>query len=164
MTWALASTRLARPGRATSAAALTAARRRSYQVRRLLFHVTATPHRVHTPAAADGPHSAPRAHGHRNHEWMSAMSQTSSLAAPALDKEELRRLVADVLDLDAAEVTDDAHFVDDLEVDSLMALEITVSLEREYSVKMSEAEITGITSLQGTFELLNAKLAEAAAA
>ncbi len=50
----------------------------------------------------------------------------------ALDKEQLRELVADVLDLDVAEVTDDADFMEDLDVDSLMALEITVRLEKEY--------------------------------
>ncbi|WP_141206141.1 acyl carrier protein [Streptomyces griseorubiginosus] len=81
-----------------------------------------------------------------------------------LDKEELRVLVAEILDLDAAEVTDEAHFVDDLDVDSLMALEITVRLEREYAVKMAESELVAITSLQGTYELLDSKLREKGAA
>lgn len=83
------------------------------------------------------------------------MSDTTT--AP-LDKEQLRDLVADVLDLDVAEVTDHAHFVDDLDVDSLMALEITVRLEREYGVRLAESELTAITSLQGTYDLLAAKL------
>ncbi|WSV65844.1 acyl carrier protein [Streptomyces sp. NBC_01013] len=77
-----------------------------------------------------------------------------------LDKEELRVLVAEILDLDAAEVTDAAHFVDDLDVDSLMALEITVCLERHYEVKMAESELVAITSLQGTYDLLQGKLKE----
>ncbi|GAA3892872.1 hypothetical protein GCM10023084_52110 [Streptomyces lacrimifluminis] len=77
-----------------------------------------------------------------------------------LDKEQLRDLVADVLDLDVAEVTDDAHFVDDLDVDSLMALEITVRLEKEYGVRLAETELASITSLQSTYELLGHKLRE----
>lgn len=80
--------------------------------------------------------------------------------ASGLDKEQLRDLVADVLDLDVAEVTDEAHFVDDLDVDSLMALEITVRLEKEYGVRLAETELTSITSLQGTYELLGRKLRE----
>ncbi|MEU9468107.1 acyl carrier protein [Streptomyces avermitilis] len=78
----------------------------------------------------------------------------------ALDKEQLRELVADVLDLDVAEVTDDADFMEDLDVDSLMALEITVRLEKEYGVRLAEAELTSITSLQGTYELLTSKLGD----
>jgi acyl carrier protein len=80
--------------------------------------------------------------------------------APVLDKEQLRDLVADVLDLDVAEVTDDAHFTEDLDVDSLMALEITVRLEKEYGVKLAEPELASITSLRGTYELLDRKLRE----
>ncbi|MEU8961413.1 acyl carrier protein [Streptomyces sp. NPDC048491] len=79
-------------------------------------------------------------------------------AAPVLDKEQLRDLVADVLDLDVAEVTDDAHFTEELDVDSLMALEITVRLEKEYGVDLSEPELAAITSLRGTYELLDRKL------
>ncbi|WP_405937306.1 acyl carrier protein [Streptomyces sp. NBC_00726] len=81
-------------------------------------------------------------------------------STPLLDKEQLRDLVADVLDLDVAEVTDEAHFTEDLDVDSLMALEITVRLEKEYGVKLAEAELASITSLQGTYELLDGKLRE----
>ncbi|MDQ1026954.1 acyl carrier protein [Streptomyces umbrinus] len=83
-----------------------------------------------------------------------------SVTVPVLDKEQLRDLVADVLDLDVAEVTDDAHFMDDLDVDSLMALEITVRLEKEYGVRLAEAELASITSLQGTYRLLERKLGE----
>ncbi|MFD6981811.1 acyl carrier protein, partial [Streptomyces sp. NPDC059956] len=54
----------------------------------------------------------------------------------ALDKEELRFLIADILALDVEEVTDDADFVQDLEVDSLMALSIVFRLERQYGVKL----------------------------
>ncbi|MFC8666668.1 acyl carrier protein [Streptomyces sp. NPDC057199] len=85
-----------------------------------------------------------------------------SVTVPVLDKEQLRDLVADVLDLDVAEVTDDAHFMDDLDVDSLMALEITVRLEKEYGVRLAEAELASITSLQGTYRLLERKLGEEA--
>ncbi|MEV7287845.1 acyl carrier protein [Streptomyces sp. NPDC093252] len=89
------------------------------------------------------------------------MSDTDTTAAPRLDKEQLRDLVAEVLDLEVAEVTDDAHFSEDLDVDSLMALEIIVRLEKEYGVRLGERELTAITSLQGTYELLTAKLGEA---
>lgn len=82
--------------------------------------------------------------------------------APQLDREELRRLIAEVLDVDVAEITDDAHFVHDLEVDSLMALEITVRLEKAYSLRLDESELGAITTMRGTYELLEDRLRGAA--
>ncbi|MFB6889891.1 acyl carrier protein [Kitasatospora sp. NPDC056327] len=79
-----------------------------------------------------------------------------------LDKEHLRALLADVLDVDVADVSDTAHFVDDLGVDSLMALEITVRLEEEYPVRLSEDELTRLSTLDETHALLLAKLGDAA--
>ncbi|MEU9987498.1 acyl carrier protein [Streptomyces sp. NPDC048045] len=75
-----------------------------------------------------------------------------------LDKEELRAVVAQVLDADVTEVTDDARFVDDLEVDSLMALEVVVILEKKYGIKLPESDLKQIVTLQSAYELLLAKL------
>ncbi|MEV5603686.1 acyl carrier protein [Streptomyces sp. NPDC052299] len=75
-----------------------------------------------------------------------------------LDKEELRALVARVMDVDTEEVTDDARFVDDLEVDSLMALEIVVVLEKKYDVKVPESELKQIVDLRSAYDLLRGKL------
>ncbi|MGW2254458.1 acyl carrier protein [Kitasatospora sp. NPDC001660] len=81
-----------------------------------------------------------------------------------LDKEELRAVVAQVLDVDAEEVTDDARFVDDLEVDSLMALEIVVVLEKKYGVKLPESDLKQITTLQNAYDVLLGRLDAAKAA
>ncbi|MEU2801175.1 acyl carrier protein [Streptomyces sp. NPDC006863] len=78
-----------------------------------------------------------------------------------LDKEELRAVVAQVLDVEPSEVTDDASFVDDLEVDSLMALEVVVVLEKRYEVKLPESELRRIVTLQSAYDLLLGKLAAA---
>ncbi|MFI0370696.1 acyl carrier protein [Actinomadura sp. 1N219] len=75
-----------------------------------------------------------------------------------LDKEELRGLIAEVLDLPVAEVTDEAHFLDDLDVDSLMALEIMVRLEKAYGLRLEETELESITTLAGTYDLLDGRL------
>ncbi|WP_330301236.1 acyl carrier protein [Streptomyces sp. NBC_00503] len=81
-----------------------------------------------------------------------------------LEKEELRAVVAQVLDVDVDEVTDDVRFVDDLEVDSLMALEIVVVLEKKYGVKLPESELKQIVTLQSAYDLLVTRLATAQAA
>ncbi|MFE9635245.1 acyl carrier protein [Streptomyces sp. NPDC006463] len=81
-----------------------------------------------------------------------------------LEKEELRSLVAEVLDVEVADVTDTARFVDDLEVDSLMALEVVVVLEKKYGIKLPESDLKYIVNLQSAYELLLGKLDTARAA
>ncbi|GGO79970.1 acyl carrier protein [Wenjunlia tyrosinilytica] len=77
----------------------------------------------------------------------------------ALSKEELRELVADALDVNPESLTDDALFIEDLDVDSLVALELAVTLERRYQVKIEEAEIVQIRRLPDVQDLLARKLA-----
>lgn len=81
----------------------------------------------------------------------------------ALDKEELRSLVADVLELDVEEVTDDADLVQDLEVDSLMALAIIVRLDRQYGIKLQDSDFREVTSLIDVLQLITDKRAAQAA-
>jgi acyl carrier protein len=75
-----------------------------------------------------------------------------------LDREDLRQTVAEVLDIDDEDLTDDAHFIEDLEVDSLMALEVMVVLEKKYGVKLEESELKQVTTLEKTYNLLDARL------
>jgi acyl carrier protein len=74
-----------------------------------------------------------------------------------VDNEELRELVADVLDVDRASVTPDARFVEDLGVDSLLALELAVALERRYQIKIESSEIVDVRRLRDVRDLLNRK-------
>lgn len=69
----------------------------------------------------------------------------------------LRNLLAEVLDIEAEEIKPDSHFMNDLEVDSLMALEVLVRLEKEYKVKIPEERLPSITSLQNVYDLLKEK-------
>ncbi|MGP3990904.1 acyl carrier protein [Streptomyces sp. 3N207] len=77
------------------------------------------------------------------------------------DREEVRRIVADVLDIDPSDVTDDARFTADLGGDSLLALEVIVMLEKQYGVKFEESELRMLRTLSETHDLLTAKLAGA---
>jgi acyl carrier protein len=70
------------------------------------------------------------------------------------DREELRALIAEVIEVEAAKVTDDAHFAEDLDVDSLMALEITVQIEQRYGIKIDESEVGEITSLAAAYDFI----------
>ncbi|MFF4543398.1 acyl carrier protein [Streptomyces sp. NPDC001435] len=81
------------------------------------------------------------------------------MTTATLEKESLRELVADALDVEIEDVTDDALYVEDLGVDSLMGLEILVQLEKKFGVKISEKEFGEITNFGQTYSLLSSKIA-----
>lgn len=80
-----------------------------------------------------------------------------------IDRDELRGLVAEVLDVEEESVTDGAHFTEDLGVDSLMALEVMVVLEKAYQVKLDESQLKEMTSLAQVYDLLAGAVAARAA-
>ncbi|MEU6260345.1 acyl carrier protein [Streptomyces sp. NPDC047043] len=80
------------------------------------------------------------------------------MTTATLEKESLRELVADALDVEIEDVTDDALYVEDLGVDSLMGLEILVQLEKKFGVKISEQEFGEITNFGQTYNLLHSKI------
>lgn len=73
-----------------------------------------------------------------------------------IDMEDLRELIAEIIDVDKAQVTDQAHFIQDLGVDSLMALEIVIRLEKRYGINLEE-EMVEVTDLRSTHDMLAKK-------
>ncbi|TVL88956.1 acyl carrier protein [Streptomyces sp. LX-29] len=81
------------------------------------------------------------------------------MSTAVIEKEALRELVADALDVEVEEVTDEANYIEDLGVDSLMGLEIMVQLEKTFGIKINEEEFKQITNFGQTYELLTRKAA-----
>jgi acyl carrier protein len=76
-----------------------------------------------------------------------------------LEKEDLRRFIAEILEVSPAELTDEVNFEAGLGVDSLIALEVVVLLERRYKVKFDESKLAEITCLAAVYEMMLVKLA-----
>jgi acyl carrier protein len=79
-------------------------------------------------------------------------------------KEELRALIAEIAEMD--EIPDDVSFKD-LGIDSMMGVEIVAAIERKYQVKIDDAELVEVTTLNNSMALVTKKLgahAEATAA
>ncbi len=74
--------------------------------------------------------------------------------------EELRTVIANVMDIDENTLKDEARFIEELGMDSLMALEIMVTLEKQYGVKLNEDELRQLTCMKAVHELLDKKLSE----
>jgi acyl carrier protein len=75
-------------------------------------------------------------------------------------KEQLRALVAEIAEKD--EVPDDASFKD-LGIDSMMGVEIVAAIERQYQIKVLDAELGDFTDLASAYSLVVRKLEEKSA-
>jgi acyl carrier protein len=69
-------------------------------------------------------------------------------------KEEIRKLISDITEVPIEEITDSAQFVQDLGVDSMVALEIVASIEKKYRVAIPEEKIPTIRCLGDVCNLL----------
>lgn len=67
--------------------------------------------------------------------------------------QEVTQLIADIIEMDPAEINPDAHLVDDLGMDSMMALEIIATIEKRYKVKLPEQELQNVTTLANVVDL-----------
>jgi len=67
---------------------------------------------------------------------------------------EVRRLIAEVTERAAEEVSDTATFEDDLGVDSLMGLEVMVSIDKKFKIRIPEAEFAKIKNVDDAVEVV----------
>jgi len=74
-------------------------------------------------------------------------------------KEELRELIAEIAEKD--EIPDDTTFKD-LGIDSMMGVEIVAAIERKYQVKIADAELVEVTTLNNSMALVQKKLGDGA--
>lgn len=73
-------------------------------------------------------------------------------------EQDIRNLVAEILEVEPAEIDGDAKFVQDLGMDSMMALEILASIEKKYRVVIPEEMLPKFTDLNTTIGLVKVLL------
>lgn len=69
-------------------------------------------------------------------------------------KEELREIVADVLEMDTDEISDTGDFINDYDADSLRAIEILARIDKRYKVEIPQAELPELRNLDAVYESL----------
>ncbi|MGI8665939.1 MAG: acyl carrier protein [Jatrophihabitans sp.] len=68
--------------------------------------------------------------------------------------EDLRVMVADVLELEPEELTDTGDFMQDYEADSLRAIEILARIDKMYKVEIPQAELPELQNLRAVHAAL----------
>jgi acyl carrier protein len=71
--------------------------------------------------------------------------------------EEIKQLIAEILNVKLANIQLTSSFGDDLGIDSLDAIELIIALEDAFSVKIEDTEVEKVKTIQDIVTLLEAK-------
>ena len=70
------------------------------------------------------------------------------------------RILVDSFELEEGQVHPDAHLIDDLDLDSIDAIDLVVSLESETDLDVTEDELKALRVVQDIVDLVHRKLME----
>jgi len=73
-------------------------------------------------------------------------------------EQDLRKLVAEVLESDPKSIDPNAGFVKDMGMDSMMALEILAGIEKKYRIAIPEEMLPKFTNLNQTIKIVKGLL------
>ena len=68
--------------------------------------------------------------------------------------ERLRKIIADQLGVDEDKVTPDAHFIEDLNADSLDLVELIMAIEEEFGIEISDEDANQLSTVGSAQEYI----------
>ncbi|MEV0260947.1 phosphopantetheine-binding protein [Streptomyces sp. NPDC050617] len=69
-------------------------------------------------------------------------------------RQQIREIVADVLEAELADLTDGSSFVDDFDADSLLVIEIFSRFERDLGIRIPQEDLTELDDLPAAYALV----------
>ena len=75
-------------------------------------------------------------------------------------EEKVKEIIVDQLGVDPAQVTPEAHFIDDLGADSLDTVELVMAFEEKFGIEIPDEDAEKITTVQNAIDYQKEKLAE----
>ncbi|MES5397857.1 acyl carrier protein [Bacillus subtilis] len=73
-------------------------------------------------------------------------------------KEKLVRMIAEILEVEPEEIKDDTDLVEELDADSMMALEILACVEKEFQIKIPEEELQNFTTVNNIISIIEERI------
>lgn len=73
-----------------------------------------------------------------------------------MEFEKLKKIIADVLNVDPDEITMDTTFLDDLGADSLDVFQIIMGIEEEFDIEVPTEEAEKITTVEEAVNMIKA--------
>lgn len=71
-----------------------------------------------------------------------------------MEFEKLKMIIAEVLNVDADEITMDTTFVDDLGADSLDVFQIIMGIEEEFGIEIEAEDAEGVRTIEDAVNLI----------
>jgi len=71
----------------------------------------------------------------------------------AVLEKEIKAIIAEITEIEPEKITLEASFVEDLGMDSMMALEILAAIEKKYKVQIPEDKLMQLKNLKETISL-----------
>ncbi len=75
-------------------------------------------------------------------------------------EQEIISIIADVAGFDEDQITPETNIIQDLDVDSIKAIEITVSIEKKFKVSIRDEDVPKIVSVKQAVELVEKLLSK----
>lgn len=75
-----------------------------------------------------------------------------------MEFEKIRQIIADVLNIDEAEIKMDSTFVDDLGADSLDVFQIIMGIEEEFEIEIANEDAENIVTVSDAVEQIKKAL------
>jgi acyl carrier protein len=75
----------------------------------------------------------------------------------AIDQQRLariREIVAEHLELDLDDLTDDSHFIDDHGADSLSLIDVLAALEKEFSIEIDQTRFATMVDVRRVYDVV----------
>jgi len=69
-------------------------------------------------------------------------------------EQEIIAIISEVSGYEPEEITPDKNFYDDLEIDSIKAIEITVAIEKKFKISVRDEDVPNITTVRQAVDLV----------
>jgi len=77
---------------------------------------------------------------------------------------EIKKLIARVTEREPDEIPDNAHYMEELGVDSLMAMEVMIAVDKKFKIDIPEEDFNKATNVNESVKLVEHWLGQAASA
>jgi acyl carrier protein len=75
-------------------------------------------------------------------------------------EQEIISIISDVSGFEPEEIKPDTDLQNELEIDSIKAIEITVAIEKKFKVSVRDEDVPNITTLKQAVELVNTLISQ----
>jgi acyl carrier protein len=72
----------------------------------------------------------------------------------------VKRVVAEVLEIDATTIADNARFVEDLGAQSIQSIELVAAFEEEFDIDMDDEQALSVKTVNGAVDFITKILAQ----